>query len=50
VVQMVVAVGMGLILQVPVHRGLVPFVLPLWVVGTVGIVVGLKASAGCLKD
>lgn len=49
-VQMVVAVGTGLILQVPVHRGLVPFVLPLWVVGTLGIVVGFKALAGCLKD
>lgn len=48
-VQMVVAVGMGLILQVPVHRGLAPFVLPLWVVVTVGIVVGLKALAGCLS-
>jgi hypothetical protein len=49
-VQMVVAVGTGLILQVPVHRGLVPFALPLWVVGTLGIVVGFKALAGCLKD
>jgi hypothetical protein len=49
-VQMVVAIGTGLMLQVPVHRGLVPFVLPLWVVGTLGIVIGLKALAGCLKD
>jgi hypothetical protein len=49
-VQMVVAVGMGLMLQVPVRRGLVPFVLPLWVVGTFGIVVGFKAWAGCLRE
>jgi hypothetical protein len=48
--QMIVALGMGLILQVPVHRSLVPFVLPLWVVGTFGIVVGFKAWAGCLRD
>jgi hypothetical protein len=49
-VQMVVAMGAGLMLQVPVHRGLAPFVLPLWVVGTFGIVVGFKAWAGCLRD
>jgi hypothetical protein len=48
-VQMVVAVGMGLMLQVPVRRGLVPFVLPLWAMGTFGIVVGFKAWAGCLS-
>jgi hypothetical protein len=48
-VQMVVALGMGLILQVPVHRGLVPFVLPLWALGTAGTVVGFKALAGCLS-
>jgi hypothetical protein len=49
-VQMVVAMGAGLMLQVPVHRGLAPFVLPLWVVGTFGSVVGFKAWAGCLRD
>lgn len=48
-VQMVVAMGTGLMLQIPVHRGLVPFVLPMWVVGTFGIVVGFKALAGCLR-
>lgn len=48
-VQMLVALGMGLMLQVPVHRILVPFVLPLWVVTTFGIVVGFKALAGCLE-
>ena len=50
VVQMVVALGIGLMLQVPVNRGLVPFVLPMWVVCTFGIVVGFKALAGCLRD
>jgi hypothetical protein len=49
-VQMVVAMGAGLMLQVPVHRVLAPFVLPLWVVGTFGSVVGFKAWAGCLRD
>lgn len=49
-VQMLVALGMGLMLQVPVHRGLVPFVLPLWVMGTFGIVVGFKMLAGCLGN
>jgi hypothetical protein len=49
-VQMLVALGMGLMLQVPVHRGLVPFVLPFWVVGTFGVVFGFKILAGCLRD
>lgn len=49
-VQMLVALGMGLMLQVPVQRGLVPFVLPFWVVGTFGIVFGFKMLAGCLGD
>lgn len=49
-VQMLVALGMGLMLQVPVHRGLVPFVLPLWVMGIFGIMVGFKMLAGCLGD
>ena len=49
-VQVVVAVGTGLILQIPVQRSLVPFVLPLWIVGTFGIVIGFKSLAGCLKD
>lgn len=49
-VQMLVALGMGLMLQVPVHRGLVPFVLPFWVVTTFGIVFGFKALAGCLGN
>lgn len=48
-VQMFVAMSLGLMLQIPVHRGLVPFVLPMWVVGTFGIVVGFKALAGCLR-
>jgi len=49
-VQMVVSVAVGLMLQVPVHRGLVPFILPMWVVGTVATVVAFKALAGCLRD
>jgi len=48
--QMVVSVAVGLMLQVPVHRGLVPFILPMWVVGTVATVVAFKALAGCLRD
>lgn len=49
-VQMLVALGMGLMLQVPVHRGLVPFVLPFWVVATFGVVFGFKILAGCLRN
>ncbi|CAD0099176.1 unnamed protein product [Aureobasidium mustum] len=49
-VQMLVALGLGLVLQVPVYRGLVPFVLPLWVVGTFGVVFGFKVLAGCLGN
>ncbi|KAI4721968.1 hypothetical protein E4T48_01711 [Aureobasidium sp. EXF-10727] len=49
-VQMLVALMMGLMLQLPVHRGLVPFMLPLWALGTFGIVIGFKMMAGCLGE
>lgn len=49
-VQMLVGLGAGLILQVPVSRRLVPFVLPVWVVVTIGVVIGLKEWAGCLGE
>ncbi|KAI5207030.1 hypothetical protein E4T39_02155 [Aureobasidium subglaciale] len=47
-VQMIVGLVTGLILQIPVHRAIVPFVLPFWVMGTFGIMAGFKWMAGCL--
>ncbi|TIA60844.1 hypothetical protein D6C83_03185, partial [Aureobasidium pullulans] len=49
-VQMLVGLSAGLILQIPVSRRLVPFVLPVWVVVTIGVVIGLKEWAGCLGE
>lgn len=46
-VQMLVSLGWGLLMQVPVRRWMVPFVLPAWVLGTFGTVVAAKKFAGC---
>lgn len=41
-VQMLVAVVLGLGLQVPVSRWIVPFVLPAWLAGTCGVVLAIR--------